>query len=138
MRGGEAGRCDIGAVEATGGCVPDAKALCLNRSRFRVTAHWTIGPAGGVAQSGDANAVALTGDTGYFWFFNPANVELTVKVLDACVSFDRYWVFLSGLTDVKVDITVTDTATGKMKTYGNPQGQAFATKLDTSAFATCP
>ena len=137
-RGGEAGRCDIGAVEATGGCVPDAKALCLNGSRFRVTAHWTIGPLGGVAQSGDASAVALTGDTGYFWFFNPENVELTVKVLDACVSFDRYWVFLSGLTDVRVDITVTDTASGKMKTYSNPQGQAFATKLDTNAFATCP
>ncbi len=132
-RGGAAGRCDIGAFEVTGGCVPGPQTLCLSGGRFQVTAHWATAKA-----NGDAGAVPLTGDTGYFWFFDPANVELTVKVLDACVGFDRYWAFLSGLTNVKVDVTVTDTASGKAKVYSSPLGQTFAPKLDTDAFATCP
>lgn len=33
---------------------------------------------------GVAQAVSLTEDTGYFWFFDPDNVELVVKTLDAC------------------------------------------------------
>jgi len=132
-RGGAAGRCDVGAFEATGRCVPGEKTLCLQHERFQVTARWATATA-----SGDANAVPLTGDTGYFWFFDAGNVELTVKVLDACLGFDRYWAFLSGLTDVEVHVTVLDTATGKVKTYDNPRGHVFAPKLDTNAFATCP
>lgn len=62
-----------------------------------------------------ATPVQLTGDTGYFWFFNASNVELVVKVLDAC-HFGRFWVFAGGLTNVDVDLTVTDTATGAVKT----------------------
>ena len=28
--------------------------------------------------------VPLTSDSGYFWFFDADNIELVVKVLDAC------------------------------------------------------
>ena len=132
-RGGAAGRCDIGAFEASGRCVPGPKALCLQEGRFQVTARWATATA-----SGDAGAVPLTGDTGYFWFFDPANVELTVKVLDGCSISNHFWAFLSGLTNVEVHVTVLDTATGKSKTYDNPRNQVFAPKLDTGAFATCP
>ncbi len=132
-RGGAAGHCDIGAFEATGRCVPGAKTLCLQDERFQVTARWATATA-----SGDASAVPLTGDTGYFWFFDAGNVELTVKVLDGCTISNRFWAFLSGLTNVEVHVTVLDTATGKSKTYDNPLNQVFAPKLDTDAFATCP
>ena len=43
-----------------------------------------------------------------------------------------------GLTDVNVVLTVTDTMTGLVRTYVNPQGTAFQPIQDTSAFATCP
>jgi CSLREA domain-containing protein len=128
-------RCDIGSVELTGQCVPGGANLCLEQGRFQVTARWTI--ASGT--TGAAQAVQLTDDAGYFWFFSPENIEVTVKVLNACVpAFNRYWVFLAGMTNVKVDITVTDTKTGQVKTYANPQNRVFRTILDTQAFNTCP
>ena len=82
--------------------------------------------------------MALTPDSGYFWFFDPANVELTVKVLNGCAVNNHYWVFAAGLTNVNVVLTVTDTQTGQTKSYTNPQGRTYLTILDTGAFATCP
>jgi hypothetical protein len=118
-----------------GTCTPDATSLCLNGSRFRVTAEWRT-PFGTM---GPAQAEPLTDDTGYFWFFNPANVEMVVKVLDACVPpFDRFWVFAGGLTNVEVITTVFDTATDEVQVYTNPLGTAFRPLQDTDAFDTCP
>jgi len=114
-------------------CTPNSTTLCLSNGRFRVQTRWAT-PNG---QSGDGNAVSITGDTGYFWFFNSTNVEMVVKVLNACPS--RYWVFAGGLTNVQVTMTVTDTSSGTVsKTYTNPQGTAFQPIQDTNAFATCP
>ena len=131
---GGAARCDIGAFEVTTACVPGSTALCLSQGRFRVTA--TFRPPQG--QLGEAQTVELTPDAGYLWFFDPANIEITLKVINGCALNDRFWVFVSGLTNVRVDITVTDTATGQVKTYINPQGTTFQPRLDTAAFATCP
>ncbi len=108
--------------------------LPLNDSRFNVVASWRT-PAG---ESGAGQVIPLTDDTGAFWFFSPDNVEVVIKVLDACEINDRFWVFAGGLTDVAVDLTVTDTQTGAVRTYSNPQGSAFQPVLDTAAFATCP
>ncbi len=115
-------------------CFPDATSLCLNDGRFRVEAGWEdFGQA-----SGSGQPYELTGDSGYFWFFDPANVELVVKVLDACFPpFDRFWVFAGGLTNVRAELTVTDTVTGDVRTYDNPLGSAFQPIRDTGAFATC-
>jgi hypothetical protein len=88
---------------------------------------------------GPAQAEPLTADTGYFWFFNPANVEMVAKVLDACVPpFDRFWVFAGGLTNVAVVTTVVDTAADEERVYTNPLGMAFQPIQDTNAFETCP
>ena len=116
----------------SGDCVPSATAMCLNGDRFRVHATFDTGEHAGAAQ-----VVELTSDTGYLWFFADTNVELIVKVLDACGFNDRYWVFMGGLTNVNTVITVTDTETGASKTYTNPQGTAFKPIQDTGAFATC-
>jgi len=113
-------------------CVPDATTLCLNKARFRVEAWWQTNEGLGTGQ-----AVALGGDTGYFWFFNKDNVELIIKVLDGCALNSRYWVFAGGLTNVGVRIIVTDMATGLPKEYVNPIGQAFPPKQDTNAIAEC-
>jgi hypothetical protein len=62
-----------------------------------------------------------------------------VKVLGACSSpFPRFWVFAAGLTNVGVEITVTDTANGTVRRYENPIGMSFEPLQDTNAFATCP
>ncbi|MFA6957347.1 MAG: PKD domain-containing protein [Thermoanaerobaculia bacterium] len=113
-------------------CVPDATTLCLNKDRFRVEAWWQTNEGLGTGQ-----AVALGGDTGYFWFFNKDNVELVIKVLDGCALNSRYWVFAGGLTNVGVRIIVTDMTTGLPKEYVNPIGQAFPPKQDTDAIAEC-
>jgi hypothetical protein len=78
--------------------------------------------------------MTLTGDTGYFWFFSSSNVEMLIKVLDGRSVNGRFWVFAGGLTNVRVDMTVTDTQTGLVQTYVNPQGTAFAPIQDTSTF----
>lgn len=116
-----------------GSCTPDATTLCLNGGRFRVNVAWSTDTGSGAGQ-----AESLTGDSGYFWFFNPANIELIVKVLNGCgISGNHFWVFAGGLTNVGVVLTVTDTKTGAQKTYTNPRGTAFVPIQDTSAFA-CP
>ena len=109
--------------------------LLLSGDRFEVRAFWERlgGP------SGVGHPVALTPDTGYFWFFNQENVEVVVKVLNGCALTNRYWVFAGGLTDVRVELTVDDTLRGtSIKTYLNPQKTPFQPIQDTSAFATCP
>ena len=114
-------------------CSPGPTTLCLNGGRFKVEAHWNTG-----SSSGAGNAESLGDDSGRFWFFSEDNTELVVKVLNACSFDDRYWVFASGLTNVEVTVTVTDTQAGKARRYFNSQGKAFAPVQDVEAFATCP
>jgi len=115
-------------------CMSSATTMCLNAERFRVAATWRTAQG----QSGSGQTRKLTEDTGYLWFFNSANVEVVVKVLNGCGVNSRYWVFAAGLTNVEVDLTVTDAQSGESKTYRNPQGRAFQPIQDTQAFATCP
>jgi hypothetical protein len=115
-------------------CVASDRSLCLNGGRFEVQADWTA-PNG---QTGTGHAVALTADTGYFWFFAASNVEVVVKVLAGCATNNRYWVFAGGLTNVRVRLAVRDSRTGTQKQYTNPQGTAFRPVQDIAAFATCP
>ncbi|HEX5758079.1 MAG TPA: fibronectin type III domain-containing protein [Thermoanaerobaculia bacterium] len=120
---------------APGPCVEGGTTLCLNAGRFRVSA--TFQTAEG--QSGAAQVVKLTDETGYLWFFSAQNVEAVVKLINACAfTVPRFWFFAGGLTDVRTVITVTDSQTGATKTYENPQGTPFQPVQDTSAFATCP
>jgi hypothetical protein len=121
------------AVSVPNTCTSDPTSLCLSGGRFRVQAHWATSDG----RSGEGEAVQLTGDTGYFWFFSATNVEMVVKVLNACGFASRIWVFAGGLTNVQVDLTITDALTGTVKTYRNPQSTAFLPIQDTNAFATC-
>ncbi len=120
----------------TGGCLSTSTALCLNQNRFRVETHWRTRRG----EEGSGQALPLTTDTGYFWFFTDQNVEVFVKVIDACAlpGFNNFWVFSGGMTDVEVSMTVTDTATGIDKVYTNDLGTPFAPIQDTAAFGFCP
>jgi CHRD domain len=117
------------------GCFDGPVGLCLgDKKRFQITARWTDFDG----NSGSAVAVPLTSDSGTFYFFSADNTELLVKVIDGCNFNDRYWVFLSGLTNVEVELTVEDTWTGTTAEYDNALGQTFEPRLDIEAFATCP
>ncbi|HVT57848.1 MAG TPA: carboxypeptidase regulatory-like domain-containing protein [Thermoanaerobaculia bacterium] len=118
------------SVLVTASCPSNPLDLYLNNGRFRVQVNWTSGNAGG---SGVGTAVSLSSDTGYFWFFDPANVELVIKVLDGRGVNNSFWVFYGALSDVNYVITVTDTETGAVKTYYNKTGE-LASVADTSAF----
>jgi hypothetical protein len=120
----------IEPAAATGGCTPGAQRLCLQVGRFAVTAAWKDFSG----KSGAGTAVALTGgDTGYFWFFAPTNVEVILKVLDGRALNGKFWVFYGALSNVSYTLTVTDTQTGVVQTYRNPLGQ-FGSVADTGAF----
>jgi hypothetical protein len=109
--------------------------ICFNQGRFQVVANWKTR----AGQSGTGNVVRLTDESGYMWFFDPSNVEVVFKVIDACtLTHPAYWFFAGGLTNVEVSLTVTDTKTGVVKTYTNPQGTPFQPVQDNAAFGTCP
>lgn len=110
-------------------CTPSDTALCLSGSRFRVEVAWKDFQE----RTGQGQAVSLTSDTGYFWFFDVANVELVVKVLDARALNGKFWVFFGALSNVEYTLTVRDTVTGSTKSYQNPSGR-FASVGDTTAF----
>jgi hypothetical protein len=115
-------------------CVPSSTAMCLLNGRFRVEATWQK-PNG---DSGPGRVVQLTPDSGYLWFFSPNNVEMITKVLGACGINQHQWVFSGGLTNVQVDLTITDTQTGAVQSYRNPLNAPFQPIQDTGAFSTCP
>ncbi|HEV3456716.1 MAG TPA: hypothetical protein VHG32_09165 [Thermoanaerobaculia bacterium] len=91
----------------------------------------------GVVPSG----AQLSDAAGYFWFFDPTNVEITTKVIDGRAVNGHYWVFVASMTDTPFTVTVTDTqaascgggATCPSRTYTNPPhtNQNF---IDVAAF----
>lgn len=113
--------------------IDEEPGLYLRDRRFRVNATFATNQGA----TGTLRPVNLSDDTGYGTFFNPANVELLVKVLDGCAINQRWWVFLGGLTNVAVELEIEDTTTGQVRSYVNPQGVAFVPQQDTQAFP-CP
>ncbi|MBW8877731.1 MAG: hypothetical protein JF614_22410 [Acidobacteria bacterium] len=123
-----------GLVPAVLPCVPTTTAACL-ANRFKVEVTYDATPGNG---TGPGSVVLESSQSVKFTFFNPGNIEIILKVLNACVPpFNKWWVFAGGLTDVGVAIKVTDTTTGAVKNYTSTKGTLFQTFADTSAFA-CP
>lgn len=115
--------------------------LCLGR--FQVEVDWEDAEG----RTGRGTAERLTALSGDFWFFDPANIELVVKVLDGCSINGHYWVYAVGLTDVAVRMTVRDLHAGSPfagvatsmaeKTWTTALGDRFDPISDLEAFATC-
>jgi ELWxxDGT repeat protein len=118
-------------LQSPGGplCQPSPERLCLGGGRFQVEVAWR--DFGG--RTGAGRAVPLTNDTGAFWFFDSANLELVVKVLDGNGLNGHSWVFYGALSNVEYTLTVTDTQTGAARRYVNSAGQ-LASVGDTQAF----
>ncbi|MCG8457975.1 MAG: GDSL-type esterase/lipase family protein [Holophagales bacterium] len=110
-------------------CVAGTETLCLNGERFELEVEWEDFDG----NVGRGQAEMLTSDTGYFWFFDEANIELVVKVLDGRELNGAFWVFFGALSDVEYTMRVRDSETGRVKTYFNPLGE-LASRGDTVAF----
>ena len=88
------------------GCQPNSNAACLNNWRFYVWGYsYTAGHnARKVETYGLGDSAAL------FYFFDSANPELLVKVVNGCWLNDHWWVFGSAATDLEYRIMVGDYA----------------------------
>ena len=110
-------------------CGGSPEDLCLLGNRFRVEVDWTKSNG----QQGLGTAIPDSDRTGYFWFFNAANTELVVKMLDGRSNNGKFWFFYGALSNVHYEITVTDTQTGATQTYINGQGNICG-RADINAF----
>ncbi len=120
---------DQRTVPVKAACAPSSTRLCLNGGRFAVEVAWKDFSG----HTGAGQAVELTGDTGWFWFFSNTNVEVVLKVLDGTPVNGHHWVFYGALSNVEYTVTVTDTQTGQVKIYKNASGQ-LSSIADTDAF----
>ena len=116
-------------------CEPGEEKLCLNQGRFHVEMDWltqrgNMGPGKSVPVGSD--------DSGLFWFFNPNNWEMLVKVLDGCGVDESFWVFSAATTNVEYTMKVTDSLTGLQQTFFNPLGAAAPAIAATGLFPACP
>lgn len=117
------------------GCLPGPQALCLgNEGRFRVEVQWTDF----VGWQGVGTKVVEAGDSGLFWFFDAANWEMLVKVVDGCGFNGHHWVFAAATTNVAYTLTVTDTLRGVEAIYQNSLGTSADAITDTEALDSCP
>src|SRR5215212_2698560 len=112
-------------------CVPTSTRACLAGDRFGVEVQFKT-PDGA---PGTGNAIKYTSNSALFWFFGADNIEMIVKVLDACPS--RFWVFGASATSLEYTIAVTDSHTGKTKTYSHAPNTPTVAITDTNAFDTC-
>lgn len=105
----------------------DSDRLPLQDDRFLVLLEITD-PGDGVRRL--VPAVRLSGQSGYFWFFDPANVEVTVKILDGRALNEHYWLFAASMTTVPFTLIVIDQSfvcltapCPNEKRYTSPAGQ---------------
>ncbi len=107
-------------------CTPGPTTLCLRDGRFKVQVFYVNG---GVGEEGRTRT--FSDESGFFWFFNPANIEVGVKVLGPANGY--WWVFHGAGTDREYTLAVTDTVTGEVRSYVKPGG-SFCGDADTQAF----
>ena len=63
-------------------------------------------------ESRSAGIVKLTRDAATFWFFNPRNPEVIVKILDGTAINGHFWLFLSSMTTVEFTLHVRECVDG--------------------------
>lgn len=109
-------------VGAAPRCLDNAPLLELG-GRFLATVEWTDPRTGGSGPGlavvledglGDGASPALPGASaaGAFWFFHPANLEVVLKLVDGTTVNGHHWLFVTFLSDLRVDLEVIDTFTG--------------------------
>lgn len=122
----------------TSPCVASSTTACFQNGRFEAKVTWTT-----VSDTSSANVMvfggqrASTEETAFFQFFSPTNFEMGLKILNACIPLfnNKYWIFISGLTDQGWSVRIRDTSTGQIQTYINTLGTLSTTFRDQSSFS---
>ncbi len=108
-------------------CSSDADTACTGTdARFRIEVLWhdfTGGSGRALVQQEEAAWAS-------FSFFDPGQIDVVVKVIDARSLSGNHWVFYASLSDVSFDLSVVDTQTGLSRVYRNPAG-LLASRGDT-------
>ncbi|MXZ37331.1 MAG: hypothetical protein F4Z19_03555 [Holophagales bacterium] len=92
------------------GCKLSSINACVNNWRFTVFADYSTE----TLEKGQARVLDTFGlgdSASLFYFFDHANPELLVKVINGCWLNDHYWVFGSAATDLKYNVVIGDLAT---------------------------
>ena len=110
-------------------CTASGASLCLADGRFEVAVDWST-PAAGAASVVPGG----TNNSGLFYFFDPDNWEMLIKVLDGCSINGHWWVYSAAATDLGLDITVTDTGTGAIWDYAKSPGPPAPAITESKAF----
>jgi len=120
-------------------CTRTGGGACLLGGRFQVTAAYdnTVTGAGPALVMSFGSTRAESNESVFYYFTDPSNFEMGVKVLDACSFSSSFWVFIGGLTNQAWNLTVLDTLTGNKKTYANNLDVTTVTVTDTAALP-CP
>lgn len=127
------------AAQVAGPCVQSATRACALNGRFQVEVDWRTASANGVAQVMSFGGQRAESDqSSFWWFFNPENFEMGVKMVNACTFNNSYWVFVSGLTNQNFDVKIRDLVNGIQRTYSNPLGQYPQTVGATDAASGFP
>ncbi len=114
---------------STTSCTPDAHTACLLNNRFKATllfrGDFTNNPADTQALvksvTGFANA---NFETSFFYFNDPNNIEVLLKMLDQgntnSLGQPTIAVLFGTATPLRVELTITDTATSVIRKYTSP------------------
>jgi hypothetical protein len=81
-----------------------ATTLPLFGGRFAATLTWLASPSFG----GAGVAVPLTDQSGYFWFFDDSDLEVTLKILDGRPVNGHFWLFAASMTNLPFTLKVQD------------------------------
>lgn len=111
---------------------PSGPSLGLQGGRFRLALSW-VDPADGRVRI--AAAVRFSEESGAFWFLDPANPEVLVKLLDGSATNGHFWLFAASLTELDFTLEILDTAGGCLdpsvqppacpaRTYHHPAGES--------------
>jgi photosystem II stability/assembly factor-like uncharacterized protein len=96
---------------------PSDASLLLSHERVGVTVDWRSQYSG---QSGTAHAIPQKDEFGYFYFTDPSNPEVIVKVLD--FGGGGALCFVGGLSDFYYKVTFTTLQTGQSLVFEKPAG----------------
>jgi hypothetical protein len=123
-------------------CTPNATTACVLNNRFKVTVKFR-GAFDNQPANTNANVKQVTGfanpafETAFFFFNDPNNIEMLIKVLDqgnTNAQGQRTIAILFGsATPLRLEIEVTDTTNGAVKRYTSEFGQMRGT-TDFNAF----
>ncbi len=124
---------DLGTLSKSFAVLVPPNKLSLDGGRFEVLLGRDnpSSPGGGLFSP----ALQLSDLSGYFWFFDSENAEVTVKLLDGSAVNGHFWLFAAAMTDQPFTLSVSDTQCPACapKLYVNPAGKSL-TFIDVDSF----